>query len=82
MPPPCQTETKMPRYPLHQADRRRSTACPRPTVIGLGDGSPVTLRWILIHVLEDTIRHTGQLDILRENIDGRTGDHPPQPAIK
>lgn len=54
----------------------------RPTLIGLGDGSSVTLRWILIHVLEDTIRHTGHLDILRENIDGSTGDHPPQAAIK
>lgn len=54
----------------------------RPTLAGLGDGSPVTLRWILIHVLEDTIRHTGHLDILRETIDGQTGDHPPQAAIE
>ncbi|MEU3056060.1 DinB family protein [Streptomyces griseus] len=28
---------------------------------------------VLVHVLGETIRHTGQADILRESIDGRTG---------
>lgn len=28
---------------------------------------------VLVHVLGETIRHTGQADILREGIDGRTG---------
>lgn len=36
----------------------------------------MTLRWLLIHVLEDTARHAGHMDILRELIDGRIGDHP------
>ena len=36
----------------------------------------VTLRWVLIHMIEETARHTGHLDILRELIDGQTGDHP------
>jgi len=35
----------------------------------------VSLRWTLIHVLEETARHAGQMDILRELIDGQTGDH-------
>ncbi|WP_372500206.1 mycothiol transferase [Sphaerisporangium perillae] len=26
---------------------------------------------------EDTVRHAGHMDILRELIDGATGDHPP-----
>ena len=34
----------------------------------------VTLRWILVHLLEDTARHAGHLDVMRENIDGRLGD--------
>jgi len=38
-------------------------------------GATVTLRWVLIHVLEDTARHAGHADILRELIDGSTGDH-------
>jgi hypothetical protein len=34
----------------------------------------VSLRWILVHMLEETARHAGHLDIMREQIDGRTGD--------
>jgi hypothetical protein len=32
------------------------------------------LRWILVHMIEETARHAGHLDIMREAIDGRTGD--------
>lgn len=32
-----------------------------------------SVRWILSHMLEETARHTGHADILRELIDGRTG---------
>jgi len=38
-----------------------------------GAESPVTLRWVLMHLLEETARHAGHADILRELIDGRTG---------
>ena len=34
----------------------------------------VTLRWILVHLIEETARHLGHADILRELIDGATGD--------
>ena len=33
----------------------------------------VTLRWILLHMIRETARHAGHLDILRELTDGRTG---------
>jgi hypothetical protein len=33
-----------------------------------------SLRWILVHMLEETARHAGHLDILREQLDGHTGD--------
>jgi uncharacterized damage-inducible protein DinB len=36
-------------------------------------GRPVTLRWILFHLVEETARHNGHLDILRELADGVTG---------
>lgn len=29
----------------------------------------VTLRWILVHMIEETARHNGHLDILREQLD-------------
>ena len=37
------------------------------------DNGPVTLRWILAHLLEETARHAGHADILRELVDGVTG---------
>jgi hypothetical protein len=40
-------------------------------------GKPVTMRWVLIHMVEETARHAGHVDILRELIDGMTGDHRP-----
>jgi uncharacterized damage-inducible protein DinB len=40
-------------------------------------GEDVTLRWVLVHMLEETARHAGHMDILRELIDGATGDHKP-----
>lgn len=40
---------------------------------GQPDLEPVNLRWILGHLLEETARHAGHADILRELIDGQTG---------
>lgn len=37
------------------------------------DGTHVTLRWIVMHLVEETARHNGHLDLLREMADGRTG---------
>ena len=34
---------------------------------------PVTLRWILFHLVEETARHNGHIDILRELADGVRG---------
>jgi Protein of unknown function (DUF664) len=34
---------------------------------------PTNLRWVLAHLLEETARHAGHADILRELIDGSTG---------
>ena len=38
-----------------------------------GDYSDVDLRWVLIHMIEETARHAGHADIIREQIDGVTG---------
>jgi hypothetical protein len=37
-------------------------------------GSQFTLRWIMLHMLEETARHNGHADFLREGIDGVTGE--------
>ncbi len=35
---------------------------------------PVSARWVLVHLIEETARHAGHLDVLREQLDGATGD--------
>ena len=39
-------------------------------------GDTVTMRWVLVHMVEEVSRHAGHADIVRELIDGATGDHP------
>jgi hypothetical protein len=34
---------------------------------------PASLRWVLMHLLEETARHAGHADILRELLDGKVG---------
>lgn len=34
----------------------------------------VSLRWVMVHMLEETARHAGHLDLMREEIDGQIGD--------
>jgi uncharacterized damage-inducible protein DinB len=38
-----------------------------------GEAEPVALRRIVTHMIEETARHAGHADILREQIDGVTG---------
>ena len=42
--------------------------------VGGAGGASWNLRWILIHMIEETARHCGHADLLRETIDGRTGN--------
>ena len=37
-------------------------------------GEEFTLRWIMVHMIEETARHNGHADILRELTDGATGE--------
>jgi hypothetical protein len=37
-------------------------------------GKRINLRWILLHMVEETARHNGHADLLRESIDGQTGE--------
>nr|WP_306304216.1 DUF664 domain-containing protein [Gordonia terrae] len=38
-----------------------------------GRRSSPSMRWALTHLIEETARHAGHLDIIREGIDGKTG---------
>jgi uncharacterized damage-inducible protein DinB len=37
-------------------------------------GERFTLRWILVHLIEEYARHNGHADLLRENVDGLVGE--------
>jgi uncharacterized damage-inducible protein DinB len=39
-----------------------------------GRTGPVSLRWIYVHMIEEYSRHNGHADLIRERIDGATGD--------
>jgi uncharacterized damage-inducible protein DinB len=38
------------------------------------DGWQFTLRWVLLHLIEETARHAGHADLIREAIDGAVGE--------
>ena len=38
------------------------------------DGRAPSLRWILVHMIEEYARHNGHADLIRESIDGQTGE--------
>jgi uncharacterized damage-inducible protein DinB len=37
-------------------------------------GEPINLRWIMVHMIEEYARHNGHADLLRELVDGVTGE--------
>jgi uncharacterized damage-inducible protein DinB len=41
---------------------------------GIRRGEAVSLRWIMVHMIEEYARHNGHADLIRERIDGVTGD--------
>ena len=67
---------------------RFAEACARSREVAAGFGSlddlgrgrtsrgreQVSLRWVFLHMIEEYARHNGHADLLRERIDGATGD--------
>jgi uncharacterized damage-inducible protein DinB len=61
-----------------QSERMRALVAAHPldalSAMPLSDGRAPALRWVLMHLVEETSRHNGHLDVLRELADGTTGD--------
>jgi uncharacterized damage-inducible protein DinB len=51
------------------AEHDLETTAKRP----IRDGRHVNLRWVILHLIEETARHNGRLDVVRELVDGHTG---------
>ncbi len=49
-------------------------AAPSFDVSGLRGGIRVSLRFVMTHMIEEYCRHNGHADLLRENLDGSTGE--------
>ena len=62
-----------------ECDNARAITAATPSLDALakrprGNGTVVSLRWILVHMIEEYARHNGHADFLRERIDGSVGD--------
>jgi uncharacterized damage-inducible protein DinB len=53
--------------------RKRVAAAASLDVAGTQDGREFSLRWIMIHMIEEYARHNGHADLLRQRIDGAVG---------
>jgi hypothetical protein len=54
--------------------RELASAAPSLEVTGLRGRERFSLRWVTIHLIEEYARHNGHADLLRERIDGTTGE--------
>ena len=52
---------------------RSFVASATPTRLSTRGGKDHNLRWAILSVIEETARHAGHADIIREQIDGQTG---------
>ena len=68
------TESVIEFYKQECNKSRAIVASAKPEDIAKHSNSERSLRWILVHMIEETCRHNGHVDILREMIDGRTGE--------
>ncbi|MFZ1063274.1 MAG: DinB family protein [Acidimicrobiales bacterium] len=70
---------------LEEVERNFITACVKSREIVAGadlfslaraarPSTPIDLRWICVHMIEEYARHNGHADLLRQCIDGATGD--------
>jgi len=61
---------------LRECERSREIEAAAPTLdqMAVREDRQVDLRWIMLHMIEETARHNGHADLLREAADGSTGD--------
>ncbi|KOG85884.1 DinB family protein [Streptomyces varsoviensis] len=62
----------------HEIERAREAAASRslddPNLGAHRSGEDFNLRWIMTHMIEEYARHNGHADLIRQAIDGATGD--------
>ena len=46
----------------------------QPARTGLQNGRVASVRWIVLHMIEEYARHNGHADLIRESVDGSVGE--------
>jgi hypothetical protein len=59
---------------FQRATRELVAAVPSLDTEGERGGQRFTVRWVLVHMIEEYARHNGHADLLRERLDGSTGE--------
>ena len=59
---------------LREAERSRQIAAADLDAMSAHHDVTVSMRWVLLHMVEELARHLGHADLMREQIDGATGD--------
>ena len=74
-PDPGETAPEIVALYLAEAERsRRIAAAAELDAVSAHPDVAASLRWVLLHMLEELARHLGHADLMRESIDGATGD--------
>jgi hypothetical protein len=71
---PARIEEDFDRFDAQCAISRTITAGADLDQLATTTRDPLTLRWILVHMIEEYARHNGHADLLREAIDGAVGE--------
>lgn len=56
------------------AETLRGSGLDHQARLSLPDGRTPSVRWIVVHMIEEYARHNGHADLIRESVDGRTGE--------
>lgn len=73
-PPGATLADAMDAYWVEIAESRAIYAAASLDQIDAREERPYSARWILVHMIEEYARHLGHADLIREAIDGATGD--------
>lgn len=60
--------------PRPEGGERGSPGCSGTCPAAASTDAPFSLRWIYAHMIEEYARHNGHADLIRERIDGFTGE--------
>lgn len=59
-----------------ESERCDAIVAAAPSLDEVSEDGDFSLRWILVHLIEETGRHLGHIDLLREQADGAVGEDP------